>query len=66
MTRLHRLFHEQGQSPWLDNLTRPYLRGIDLADVGLTLVRQGLASFEASMTHVVGVLESKAHDYAVG
>lgn len=26
MTKLHRLFDEQGQSPWLDNLTRNYLR----------------------------------------
>jgi transaldolase len=39
--------------------------GIDLGDVGLTLERQGLASFEASMSHVVGALESKAHDYSV-
>ena len=26
MTELHRLYDEQGQSPWLDNLTRTYLR----------------------------------------
>jgi transaldolase len=26
MTKLTRLFTEHGQSPWLDNLTRPYLR----------------------------------------
>jgi transaldolase len=39
--------------------------GIDLGEVGLTLVRQGLASFEASMTHVLATLESKAHDYTV-
>ncbi len=25
MTRLHRLFEEQGQSPWIDNLTRPMI-----------------------------------------
>ena len=25
-SRLHRLYGEQGQSPWLDNLTRHYLR----------------------------------------
>ena len=31
MTRLHRLYDEQGQSPWLDNLTRPYLRDGTLA-----------------------------------
>ena len=26
MTKLQRLYQEQGQSPWLDNLTRAYLR----------------------------------------
>ena len=26
MTKLQQLFAQQGQSPWLDNLTRPYLR----------------------------------------
>src|SRR5260221_13514225 len=26
MTKLERLFTEQGQSPWLDNLSRAYLR----------------------------------------
>ena len=26
MTKLQQLFAEQRQSPWLDNLTRPYLR----------------------------------------
>ena len=26
MTSLIRLYDEQGQSPWLDNLTRPSLR----------------------------------------
>ena len=31
MTRLHRMYDEQGQSPWLDNLTRPYLRDGTLA-----------------------------------
>nr|WP_080512422.1 transaldolase [Rhodococcus opacus] len=32
MSRLHRLYREQGQSPWLDNLTRPYLRDGTLAE----------------------------------
>ena len=32
VSRLHRLYHEQGQSPWLDNLTRPYLRDGTLAE----------------------------------
>jgi len=31
MTRLEQLFGEYGQSPWLDNLTRPYLRDGTLA-----------------------------------
>lgn len=31
MTKLTRLFAEHGQSPWLDNLTRPYLRDGTLA-----------------------------------
>ncbi|MGH2689480.1 MAG: transaldolase, partial [Actinomycetota bacterium] len=31
MTRLQQLHDEQGQSPWLDNLTRPYLREGTLA-----------------------------------
>jgi len=31
VTDLHRLYDEQGQSPWLDNLTRTYLRDGTLA-----------------------------------
>jgi transaldolase len=31
VTELHRLYNEQGQSPWLDNLTRTYLRDGTLA-----------------------------------
>jgi len=31
LTELHRLYNEQGQSPWLDNLTRTYLRDGTLA-----------------------------------
>lgn len=31
MTRLHELFDEQGQSPWLDNLRRSWVRDGDLA-----------------------------------
>jgi len=30
MTRLQRLFSEQGQSPWLDNLKRGYITSGDL------------------------------------
>jgi len=31
MTKLQRLYAEHGQSPWLDNLTREYLRDGALA-----------------------------------
>ncbi len=31
MTKLQRLYAEYGQSPWLDNLTRGYLRDGTLA-----------------------------------
>jgi transaldolase len=30
VTKLHDLFTEQGQSPWIDNITRPAIRGGDL------------------------------------
>ena len=32
MTKLHELYDEQGQSPWLDNLRRSWLQGGELAD----------------------------------
>jgi transaldolase len=31
MTKLHDLYHEQGQSPWLDNLKRGWITGGELA-----------------------------------
>ena len=34
MSMLQRLYEEQGQSPWLDNLTRLYLRDGTLARDG--------------------------------
>ena len=33
MASLIRLYDEQGQSPWLDNLTRPSLRDGTMADL---------------------------------
>src|SRR5687767_5782693 len=33
MNRLQQLFHEFGQSPWLDNLKRSYLTSGELADM---------------------------------
>ena len=44
MTKLERLYREQGQSPWLDNLTRPYLRGGTLA----SLVADGIRGVTAN------------------
>ncbi len=46
MTRLQRLFTEQGQSPWLDNLTRPYLRDGTLA----RMVADGIRGVTANPT----------------
>lgn len=39
MTRLERLFDEFGQSPWLDNLTRAYLRDGTLARMAASGIR---------------------------
>ena len=59
MSRLHRLFDEQGQSPWLDNLTRPYLRDGTLAD----LVARGVRGVTANPTIVAKAIEaSDAYD----
>ncbi|ABL79451.1 transaldolase (plasmid) [Nocardioides sp. JS614] len=59
MSRLHRLFDEQGQSPWLDNLTRPHLRDGTLAD----LVARGVRGVTANPTIVAKAIEaSDAYD----
>jgi transaldolase len=59
MSRLHRLFDEQGQSPWLDNLTRPYLRDGTLAH----LVASGVRGVTANPTIVARAIEaSDAYD----
>jgi transaldolase len=54
MTRLHQLYEEQGQSPWLDNLTRPYLRDGTLA----RLVRDGIRGVTANPTTLAKAIES--------
>jgi transaldolase len=54
MTRLHRLYEEQGQSPWLDNLTRPYLQDGTLA----RYVRDGVRGVTANPTTVAKAIES--------
>jgi len=59
MTRLRSLYDEQGQSPWLDNLTRPYLNDGTLAD----LVARGIRGVTANPTIVARAIEaSDAYD----
>ena len=63
MTKLHRLFDEQGQSPWLDNLTRAYLREGTLA----RFVRDGIRGVTANPTIFAKAIEgSSAYDEQVG
>ena len=58
MTNLQRLYHEQGQSPWLDNLTRAYLRDGDLT----RMVAEGIRGVTANPTIFVRAIEGSA-DY---
>lgn len=59
MTMLTRLFTEHGQSPWLDNLTRPYLRDGTLAH----LVGNGIRGVTANPTIFARAIEgSSAYD----
>ena len=59
VTKLRRLYHEQGQSPWLDNLTRPYLRDGTLA----RLVSRGVRGVTANPTIFARAIEgSDAYD----
>ena len=46
MTRLQRLFSEQGQSPWLDNLKRGYITSGDLA----RLIDEGIRGITSNPT----------------
>lgn len=53
MTRLHDLYHEQGQSPWLDNLKRDWLRSGELArwvDRGVRGVTSNPTIFQKAMS----------------
>jgi transaldolase len=53
MTRLHQLYDEQGQSPWIDNLNRPSLQqgGLQkLVDEGIRGVTSNPTIFEKAMT----------------
>jgi transaldolase len=59
MSKLRRLYEEQGQSPWLDNLTRIHLRDGTLAD----LVREGIRGVTANPTiFAQAILGSRAYD----
>ena len=59
MTRLDRLYAEQRQSPWLDNLTRPYLRDGTLAG----FVAGGIRGVTANPTILAKAIEgSDAYD----
>jgi len=59
MTKLQQLYDEQGQSPWLDNLTRPYLRDGTLA----RLVHNGVRGVTANPTILARAIEgSDAYD----
>ena len=59
MTKLHRLFDEQGQSPWLDNLTRTSLHDGTLA----RFVNDGIRGVTANPTIFAKAIEgSDAYD----
>jgi transaldolase len=59
MTKLQRLYSEQGQSPWLDNLTREYLRNGTLR----RLVASGIRGVTANPTILARAIEgSDAYD----
>jgi transaldolase len=59
MTMLQRLYDEQGQSPWLDNLTRVYLRDGTLG----RLVTDGIRGVTANPTILAKAIEgSDAYD----
>jgi transaldolase len=53
MTRLHQLYDDQGQSPWIDNLNRPSILGgglQGLVDRGIRGVTSNPTIFEKAMT----------------
>jgi transaldolase len=59
MTKLQRLWAEQGQSPWLDNLTRDYLNDGTLA----RMVGDGIRGLTSNPTIFAKAIEgSKAYD----
>jgi transaldolase len=63
MTKLQQLYQDHGQSPWLDNLTRPYLRDGTLA----RLVAGGIRGVTANPTIFAKAIEgSAAYDEQFG
>jgi len=63
MTKLQRLYQDQRQSPWLDNLTRPYLREGTLA----RLVADGIRGVTANPTIFAKAIQgSAAYDEQFG
>jgi transaldolase len=58
MTKLQDLYRRQGQSPWLDNLRRDYLRGGRLAE----LVDEGIRGVTSNPTIFAKAIES-GNDY---
>ena len=63
MTKLRQLYDEQGQSPWLDNLTRTYLRDGTLAG----LIRDGIRGVTANPTIFAKAIEgTDAYDEQFG
>jgi len=59
MTKLERLYEDYGQSPWLDNLTRTYLRDGTMAD----MVAAGIRGVTANPTIFAKAIEgSSAYD----
>ncbi len=55
-TRLERLYHEQGQSPWLDNLKRGYLTSGDLS----RLINEGIRGITSNPTIFQKAIEGHA------
>jgi transaldolase len=58
MTKLHDLYEQQGQSPWLDNLRRDYVRGGRLAE----LVAEGIRGVTSNPTIFAKAIEG-GNDY---
>jgi transaldolase len=66
MTKLQRLYAEQGQSPWLDNLTRDYLADATNGTLA-RMVAEGIRGVTANPTTFAKAIEgSEAYDEQFG